>query len=205
MSGKKEAKNLPHRERTKIIGIAGSGHGVGTTHFAILTANYMSGVRGKKTAALEWNDSGAFEQMEQICVKKTVLNSAKDSFKVFEVSYLKGAGKEKLLGCISCGYEAVVIDFGDNWKIAEEELLHCDHRFLVGSFCEWQADAFAKLAVERRGINRGWDYFYAFGCEAAAKEMRRRLRVSIRRIPDARDAFLITGELLAFFEGFLDH
>lgn len=205
MSGKKEAKSQPHKERTKIIGIAGSGHGVGTTHFAILTANYMSGVRGKRTAVLEWNESGAFEQMEQVCAKKAVLKPAKDSFRVFEVSYLKSAGKKELLGCISCGFEAVVIDFGNNWRIAEVELLHCDHKFLIGSFCEWQAGAFAKLAVERRGKSGGWDYFYAFGCEAAAKEMRRRLRVTIRRIPDSRDAFLITGELLAFFEGFLNH
>lgn len=205
MAGKKEARKLSHKEKTRIIGIAGSGHGVGTTHFAILTANYMSGVRGKKTAVLEWNDSGAFERMEQICTKKTVLKQAGDSFRVFEVSYLKSAGKKELLECLNRGFEAVVIDFGKNRELAGDEWLHCDHRFLLGSFCEWQAGAFAELAAERRGHDGGWDYFYVFGCEAAAEEMRRRLRVSIRRIPDSRDAFLITGELLAFFEGFLNH
>lgn len=202
--GKKMKTHNGRRAQTEVIGIAGSGPAVGTTHFAVLTANYLTGVLQKKTAVIEWNDSGAFERMEKICVKRAVSKPENKAFIVIGVSYLKKAGKKELLECMNRGFDTVIIDFGSRLQEVQEEHLLCDRRFFVGSFCEWQADDFAKFAAERREKKGRWEYFYSFGSEDAAKEMKRRLCVSIRKIPNSQDAFTITGELMAFFRGFLN-
>lgn len=204
MAKKKRKNRISRREKTEVIGIIGCGSGVGVTHFSILTANYLTGVLRRNTAVLEWNDSGAFGRMQDICAKKAVRKPENDTFKVFEVSYLKRAGRNELHNCMNCGFDTVIIDFGSGQSKAAEEILRCDRRFLVGSFSEWQAGAFAGFAAERGERRERWEYFYVFGSEEAAREMRRRLHISIRKIPESRSAFIITEEQMAFFEGFLD-
>lgn len=202
--GRREQGRREPGGKAEVIGIAGSGPGVGTTHFAILTANYLADVLRRRTAVLEWNQSGAFARMEAVCVKKTVSRPENNTFRIFEVSYIKKAGKKELLECMNCGYDTVIIDFGSGFESAAEEILRCERRFLLGSFCEWQVGAFTSFAAGRRGKREGWEYFYRFGSEEAAEEMRKRLCISVRRIPESQDAFTITGELMVFFEGFLN-
>ena len=57
-------KHTPRiRQDDRTIGIIGQGRGTGVTHFCILLANYLSGVKRKKTAVLEWNTHHDFEKM----------------------------------------------------------------------------------------------------------------------------------------------
>lgn len=204
MIRKREQGRRERGGKAEVIGVAGSGPGVGTTHFTVLTANYLSDVLGRRTVVLEWNQSGAFERMETVCAKKTVSKPENNTFRIFEVSYIKRAGKKELLECMNCGYDTVIIDFGNSLEMEAEEVLRCDRRFFLGSFCEWQVGAFTAFAAGRRGKQEGWEYLYVFGSEEAAEAMRKRLCISIKRIPESQDAFAITGELMVFFEGFLN-
>lgn len=196
-------KESAEKKRTEVIGVVGCGFGTGTTHFSILAANYLTGVLKRRTAVLEWNDSGDFERIEKVCTKKEVLKNTGNTFKILEVSYLKKAGKEALSECMNQGYETIIIDFGNDLEQAREEFRCCDRKFLLGALCEWRLEAFAELILRKKREDGRWELLCAFGSPEAEKEFKRRLHVFLRRIPDLPDAFTVTGEAIAFFEGFL--
>lgn len=187
------------------FGIAAGSSGVGATHFSILLANYQNGVRNRKTALLEWNDSGDFEKLEKITLKKTVLNQHSQTFKLLEVSYVKKAGKKELLECVNKGYDVIIIDFGSGFERHREEFLRCDRKFLIGSLCEWKIGAFMNLMDRKKSEEGRWEYLAASGNRDLTDELEKKLRVSIKEIPRSSDAFAITGEIMVFFEGFLKY
>ena len=47
----------------RTVGIIGAGRSVGVTHLAIWLANYLTGVKGQRTAVLEWNTHGDFRRL----------------------------------------------------------------------------------------------------------------------------------------------
>lgn len=187
------------------IGIAGSGPAVGTTHFTILTASYLTGVRKKKTAVLEWNDRGSFQLLKQVRKKKTVTNRTDQSFNILGILFYRDADDRTLLDCSTWQAETIVIDFGCYRKEIQGELLKCDRRFLVCSVSDWQLPQTAVL-FDRAGDFRhmGWEYFASFGGEEALRMAEKYLGVRIHRIPVSQDAFVITGELMIFFGRFLN-
>ena len=65
MERKKEREIL--EKKARLIGIGGTGHCVGCTHFAILLLNYLAGYRRRRAVLLEWNRSGDFEKLENVC------------------------------------------------------------------------------------------------------------------------------------------
>ena len=186
-----------------MIGVAGSGRSVGVTHFAVLTANYLYGVLGQKTAVLEWNESGDFARMETVWAKKTVTFSKEKTFNVMGISYYKEAGKEELLDCTSRGFDAVVLDFGIYREAILEEFLRCGRKFLVGSASSWQLAGLTGLLSENGNRQKGWEYFISFGSREMIEMTERYLKVPFRQIPLSQDAFSISGEHLAFYGKFL--
>ena len=190
-------------KKAELIGIAGSGRSVGTTHFAILTANYLAGVLRQKTAVLEWNKSGDFARMETVWAKKTVIFPQGKTFNVLGISYYKEAGKEELLDCSNRGFDVVVLDFGAYREEIRDEYLRCGRKFLVGSASGWQFAELTGLLSESGIRQKGWEYFFSFGSRETIKMTERYLKVPFRRIPLSPDAFSITGEHLAFYGKFL--
>lgn len=187
----------------ELFGVAGSSSGTGVTFFSILLANYLCGVKNRKTAVLEWNDSGDFERIKKICCQKSVLKPGCNTFKILEVSFIEKAGRKELLECINGEFNAIVIDFGSNFERIREEFLRCGRKILLGSLCEWKVADFLEIAVAKKGSKRGWEFLNIFGDCEAAYEAEKRLKLHIRQVPMVSDAFSITEEVMAFFEGFL--
>lgn len=202
---RKDKRKEVKRPAAEVFGIVGSGRGVGVTHFSIQLANYLTGVLGKRTAVLEWNDSGDFERIEKFFCKKSVLKRVLSAFKLLEVFYVKRAGQEELLECINQGFDSVVIDFGNDYYSVREEFLRCGRKVLLGSLCEWQAEAFIDLLVQEKNWEGRWTILTVFGSEEAAAELKKRMHISVGRIPESMDAFAVTGETMAFFDEFLKY
>ncbi len=129
-------KGYSPQKTPEVIGIAGSGASVGVTHTAVLTANYCTGVLNRKTAVLEWNESGDFGRLERILSKKAVTDPRAGSFNIMGASYFKRAGRDELVRCTVNGFNAIVIDFGTFRSEIQDEFLRCDRRFLIGSVSE---------------------------------------------------------------------
>ncbi len=164
--------------------------------------NYLAGCRRRKAALLEWNDSGDFAQMEQVC---TGMCRERKPFRILEADYFKCAGPADLAGIMNGGYQDILIDFGNMESGEWPEFLRCRRQFLVGSFSEWQQERFREF--ERKKAEEGkksWTSLAVFGSEETRKEFRRRFRLETQRIPFSADAFAVTWEVRDFFDRLMD-
>ena len=122
-------------KRCRMIGIAGSNVGVGCTHFSIMLANYLTGYLRRKAILLEFNESGDFERLEQVCTGQT---GRKNPYRILDADYYKHAGPENIKEVLLEGYDDILIDFGSVKDGEHESYWRCDKKFLVGSLTEWQ-------------------------------------------------------------------
>ena len=184
----------------KTIGIIGTGPCVGVTHFCIMLANYLWGVRRQKTAVLEWNTNGDFSTLEEICTGRS---SKKKPFQILGVTYFSCITDEEAVWCLSQDYDKLVIDFG--WDCSHMlDLLRCEKKAVISSVSEWQIKAALDFfaSVQDR-TDKSWKYYTAFGSEEARRELKKTYRIPLQRIPFSEDAFSVTGETLPFFSDLL--
>ena len=59
--------------KSRLIGIVGTGHSVGCTHFSIMLLNYLAGYLRRNAALLEFNPSGDMARLEEICTGTDIL------------------------------------------------------------------------------------------------------------------------------------
>ena len=188
-------------EKTRIVGIAGIGEGVGATHFSVMLLNYLAGFLRKKAALLEWNSSGDLQRMEQVC---TGMCRPGKPFQILEADYYKNAGPDALAKALSRNYEYILIDFGNAEKAEWSEFLRCGRQFLIGSFSEWQQERFREFERKKAELGKkSWTSLAVFGSEETRREFKRRFRLRTERIPFSADAFSVTAESRDFFDRLL--
>lgn len=182
----------------RITGIAGAGHKVGVTHLALLTANYLQGVQGKKTAVLEWNDHGDFNRLGKVCTGR--LQDA-GCYGILNVDYYPQADGGRLMECLAAGYQEILIDFGSMGKQERIELTRCSVVWIVMSFSEWQMDAFWEIVGSKEDAGKeSWQFLAAFGSEESRLQWNKRQKPKIFRIPFSADAFTVTREMMDWME-----
>lgn len=179
------------------VGVAGIGRGVGTTHFTVLYANYLAGIRRMRTAVLERNQTGEFRNMELAC---TGAVREHKPYRVLDVDYYRECGEYEMAACMGRNYDAVLMDFGSSGAGPPREWLLCDRNILCLSFTEWQMNAGLEFLKEKRPGYQSWTYVAAFGSEETRREIKRKLGISVLRIPFSEDVFQITGRTVVFFE-----
>jgi len=193
--------NRRRREEPQIIGVLGTGHAVGTTHFCILTANYLCSACGKRTAVLEWNGHGDFARFGSACTGE---DRERAVYRIQDVDFYPGADGCRLADCMEKEYQRIVIDFGILKEQKNAELLRCHKVFLMVSFSEWQEGAFGKMDTWRESaLHNGWQCLTVFGSEESRIQWNKRRRPAILRIPFSVDAFTVTEEEMAWMKPLL--
>lgn len=193
---KKKTTIFPE-EKSRLIGIGGTGEHVGCTHFAIMMLNYLAGFRRRKAALLEWNRSGDFEKIEIVCTGKSRVQKP---YRVLEADYYKAAGPKELAEVLKQQYNDILIDFGRLDEVQLAEFLRCEKQFVIGSFSEWQESGFREFVRQNGTGKTSWSYLAVFGSEETRKEFMRRPGIFTRRIPFSADAFSVTKECGQFFD-----
>ena len=178
------------------IGIIGAGAGAGTTHLTLLLANYLSGVKNRKTAVLEWNSHGDFDRFGVCCLG---LGETKDQYQILGVSYFPLADNETLVQCMCGDFQAVLLDCGREEEGRRADLIRCRKKLVMGSFCEWQMGYYMPLLKERKQSKEGWHYLCAFGSEESRKLAEKHMNVPILRVPCTVDAYGVTEETIRLF------
>lgn len=175
---------------------------MGTTHLALLLANYLQGVWRKKTAVLEWNSHGDFSRLGRVC---TGQQGDKECFRIQKVDYYPQAESSRLMKCVEAGYQEVVIDFGAIREEVFVEFMRCGFIWIVVSFSEWQMEAFGEFTGSKvsKG-SRDWQFFSAFGSEESRKEWNKRRKPEVLSIPFSADAFTVTRTLMRWMETALE-
>lgn len=192
-------KNRKLFQKQEIIGIIGAGRSVGATHFAVMAAGYISGVLRRRAALLEWNDHGDLERMAYTCLKE----AGKGPWRILETDYYGSAGIETLLHCKRSGYGTVLVDYGAVGEGKEKEFLRCDKQFVIGSLCEWQMEEFLRLLKGRKIKEDKYQILMAFGSDESRKNLERRMKIPVKRIPFFPDPLTINEGVLDFFQKLL--
>lgn len=169
---------------------------MGATHLTVWTANYLSGVRRERTAALEWNSHGDFGRMTRFCA-----GTAKPyACRIMDVDYYGEAGAEVLAECLERDYRRIVVDYGESTAQSLAECARCDRKAVVGSLSEWRAEAFWQIAGTAGGRDASWLYVVSSGSEEARRALEKAARTAILRMPWSADAFAVTGADIGFLE-----
>ena len=182
-----------------MTGILGTSQGAGVTHYAILLANYLVGVCRYRCAVLEWNEHGDFERLERICGSATSENAC---FSILKVDYYKSSGPEELLYCMAAGYDQIIIDFGYDFLKQKIEFLRCGRKYVIASLSEWQIEGFLEFVREMKDEAgyKSWNYAVSFGSEDTRRQMRKKLKLPVERIPLSEDPFALNRQMIAYFE-----
>lgn len=166
---------------------------------AVWLANYLTGVRRERTAVLEWNNHEDFVHMAGFCgsFKKTM------PYRILEVDYYAQAGAKELADCLNGSYRYIIVDYGEITGQGFADCARCDLKVIVGSLSEWQAEAFLEIMRKDEKRDKSWKYAAAFGSEETRKEIEKKYRISVRRIPYTKDAFAITHADMVFLKELL--
>ena len=132
----------------RTIGVMGCGRGVGTSHLAVALANYLTGVKRKKTALLEWNSHDDFQILERFAgkngrreaagQKKTERSRNKsDRFRIMEVDYYKMADPSVLAFCLGQNYRYVILDHGEASQSSLQRRKNCTNVHTVTGKFWW--------------------------------------------------------------------
>ncbi len=184
----------------RTMAICGAGRGLGVTHLAVWAANYLVGVRGERTAVLEWNSHQDFDRICRFCNGSS--SNPLERFQILGVDYYAGAGAEQLSECLNGDYRRILIDYGENAGQRLLDCSRCDRKVLMGSLSEWQAEVFLEMLRDRKKRDGSWNYAIVFGSEEARRQIEKEFRISLWRIPASFDAFAITRADMDFFAGF---
>lgn len=193
-------------EKSRLIGIVGAGRGTGTTHLSILTANYLASCRQRNTALIQWSgrmDLWPVEHMLKGCRKRKEDTDLEEGFRLLEVDYYHRGDAGVLTRCMGLGYEDIVIDFGEMRQQIRTEWLRCGINVVTASLSEWKLEAFLELLSGEEKRQKGWIYTAAFGSEDTRREIERRFRIPLRRIPLSVDAFSVDRKTMEWFEKIL--
>lgn len=154
---------------------------------------------------IEWNGHGSFEQIEKI-VHGTRADAAKAAdypYKILGVTYYKEGNSQVLAACMNGAYEEIIIDFGEMRPSIRGEWLRCTVKVVTGALSEWKLGAFLELLTEEEDCRNGWIYTAVFGSEDTRKEMEKRFRIPLYRVPPSVDVFSVDKEAMDWFEGIL--
>ncbi|MCI8576715.1 MAG: hypothetical protein HFG64_04200 [Lachnospiraceae bacterium] len=162
---------------------------MGVTHLCIWLANYLTGVRRRRCAVLEWNTHGDLHRL--------------GGSRILEVDYYGQAGAPVMAQCLNGKYQCIITDFGEITKQGVVECTRCDRKIVTGSLSPWKMDVFMETLEWGKDLDNSWQFVAAFGSEAARKQMEQGWKISILRIPTSADAFVVTRADMDFFERLL--
>lgn len=151
---------------------------------------------------IEWNGHGSFEQVERI-VHGTAGEPVCRPWRILGVAYYKEGNSQVLAACMNGTYDEIIIDFGELRPSIRAEWLRCTVQVLTGALSEWKLEAFLELLTEEEERRNGWIYTAAFGSEDTRKEIEKRFRIPLYRVPPSVDAFSVDKEAMDWFDGIL--
>lgn len=171
------------------------------THLCVMMGNYFTGACACKTAVLEWGRREEFMKIGQLCAGE---GSRVQPFYLLDTAYYAQADDVVLMACMELDYQRIIIDFGDIRQDNRTEFSRCGKKYLVTSLSEWQIGAFWEFVRgEGTAGTKSWMYLAAFGSEETRREIIKRLKFPIERIPLSVDAFTVTREMMDWFEHIL--
>lgn len=134
-----------HPYSKMVIGMLGDDRGVGTTHTALLVANYFSNWVGLKTCYIEY---GTQNQMIGMMSSDNITYPRENGIPIHPYNFIyediicyPSLQEQQLSFVLSEGYQCIIVDFGIKSKSYYHEILRCDKRYLITSLKPWRINS----------------------------------------------------------------
>ncbi|ANS75355.1 hypothetical protein AWM70_12660 [Paenibacillus yonginensis] len=209
-----ELPELPVQERiilqdriigTIVVAVAGVESKVGSTHFSILIANYLTR-KGYRVALKEANASQDFNRIEQAYEGMKGFNSPNTSFTINKVDYFKSNDREGMSKLVGSGYNYLVLDIGcleeSDWK---DEFYRAGVQFVVGAGSEWRQPKIVQFREKHKNLDQSnWIYSIPFIEKLSISDVRKELPGNlVYRIPPHPDPYKHQSDTDAFLNNVL--
>lgn len=149
---------------------------------------------------IEWNDHGSFSRIWSVLRNRPAdRGPAEYEYKIFRVTYYEQGDSRVLARCMDGTFDDVIIDFGELRDSVHTEWQRCAVKIVTASLSEWKLKAFMELLTGKEERRAGWVYTAAFGSEDIRKEIERRFRISLKRVPLSVDAFSVDFRVMEWF------
>lgn len=112
---------------------------------AIGLANYLSGIKLKKVAVVEYNESEDLEKMHQLKYDKS---EDVECFSLYNIDFFTAMEKSHLAKVILKGYDHIIIDFGAGFYHNMMEFFLTDLRIVMGSVNIWRFSSYEEIILK---------------------------------------------------------
>ena len=158
-------------------------------------ANYAASGLGEKTACLELGGQGELAHWNEV--------NRKGFFTEAGIDFYPNLKKEQIPILLNCGYETVIMDFGDDYQGCIGELLRCDRKILLLNLNPWQKFAAQKI-VQSVQCGEWGDmapvYASVHAQESVKKALEKEYRISIAKLPVIPDPTCICAEEFPYMD-----
>ena len=199
MKRKFKASPVNFMEKTGSIGVMGTARGVGTTHLAIIIANYCANVLGLNTAAVEYNQHRDYMK---ICDEAGIKTDDIRHFTLSGVDFYSCHSPEHVARIYAQDYEFLILDLDYADRECFQEFLRCDLKIAVCSTAKWKI-AKAYQCIQEISYNRLLTA--SFMAEPGTKKrLEHQLQVRLWDIPTETNPFCLTAGNLLWLKSFLE-
>ena len=178
----------------EVIGVIGTEHAVGTTHFSCMLGVFLSMVKGYKVAVVELKSPGSIRQAGRI-FKRLNIPRMKKVIKI--ISLYTESDEIELSEIISMDYDYVIVDYGCDFARYKKSFLMCPHKMVVGSLSWWRLQNYvtfiAKNSVEKS--YKHWFFMATSPVKEGIRYLNREFKIQVKEIPYEPDPFVLKNSL----------
>lgn len=156
---------------------------------SVALANYAASGLGERTACLELGGHGEWTHWKAV--------NQKGYFTDAKIDYYPCLTEDKIPTLLNCGYEKLIMDFGDEYKKYYGELLRCDRKIILLNLNPWQE--FAARKIVQAVQNGQWGnampvYASVHAQESVKRALEKELKISVIKLPAIPDPMHILPE-----------
>lgn len=143
----------------RMIGIAGSESNIGTTHNAIVLANYFR-KKGFMVALAEWNQSGAFDA---ICEAYEETKFKEGYFTINGIDIYPAVDEERMQVVQEHSYNVIITDFGSFSEGNKGAFERCEDKLIITGSKPWEMESLNKIfAIASKDVMNKYVFCFNF-------------------------------------------
>lgn len=180
------------------VGVMGATGGVGTTHLALMLANYYARGCNRKTVVIEY---GEHRDFVRIC-RFTGADAGDIKHFFYEgIEFAVCRTASQVADYVSKDYEVVILDMASDNKEALEELKRCDIRLIAGATSMWKIEGLRKLLSKMQGVRCSLAVF--LGEPKSMRKLAAEYKVGLLKVPIENNPLVISSKTMYVIKDFL--
>lgn len=183
------------------IGILGIDKGEGVTSLAVGLATYLQSVKCKKTAMVEMNTEGEFQDIRETYFGR---GYKENPFEIFKIRYYPDTAKGEYAKICNMGYDCIITDFGFRYQKSMEDFLRCDRKIVLGSINLWKYKKYLEFREYTKNFPGVGNWLFILsGDEDDIRMIRAKHNIEVQEKEFFLNPYKITNIEAAYYETIL--